>query len=152
MRGQHFHSSDMEKSSISPVAGLFPGVIQDIDAELKELHNDPDESIVLGIIMAVVCTHHKPPHGIPCKNANIHEGKEADFPAHGSAFSIMAPRKRSTALVCLISAEIAWQVGNCIATLGLNLQRYAQTRGDPRVPYTEKRLWWAGVCCMVLGE
>jgi len=85
------------QGSISPVANLFPGVMKDINAELTELKKDPDESIILGISMAVV--------------------------------------------------------GNIVTTLGLNLQRYAHSRGDdPRVPYTAKRLWWLGVFCMVLGE
>lgn len=65
-------------------------------AEINELKRDPDESIVLGIVMALV--------------------------------------------------------GNIVTTLGLNLQRYAHSRGDPRIPYTEKRLWWMGVCFMILGK
>eukprot|EP00282_Hemiselmis_andersenii_P046387 CAMPEP_0172092004 /NCGR_PEP_ID=MMETSP1043-20130122/25208_1 /TAXON_ID=464988 /ORGANISM="Hemiselmis andersenii, Strain CCMP441" /LENGTH=46 /DNA_ID= /DNA_START= /DNA_END= /DNA_ORIENTATION= len=40
--------------SIPPAAGLFPGVISGINADLIELKTDPDESIALGIAMAVI--------------------------------------------------------------------------------------------------
>ena len=41
---------------------------------------------------------------------------------------------------------------NIVTTLGLNLQRYAHTKSEPGVPYTGSRLWWTGVCLMILGE
>mmetsp|Transcript_7904 Transcript_7904/g.23791 ORF Transcript_7904/g.23791 Transcript_7904/m.23791 type:complete len:200 (-) Transcript_7904:77-676(-) len=82
--------------TMPPVAGLFPGAFGDFSDEMKSLQSDPDESIPLGIVMAVV--------------------------------------------------------GNLIATLGLNLQRYAHSSGDRNVPYTQKKLWWAGIILMVVGE
>jgi hypothetical protein len=82
--------------TISPVAGLFPGAFGDFSDEFRDIQSDPDESIPLGIVMAVV--------------------------------------------------------GNLITTLGLNLQRYAHSSGDRNVPYLQKKLWWAGITLMILGE
>ncbi|EKX35256.1 hypothetical protein GUITHDRAFT_118602 [Guillardia theta CCMP2712] len=44
------------------------------------------------------------------------------------------------------------QIGNMVTTLGLNLQRYAHTKAEASVSYTQSRLWWIGVSLMITGE
>jgi hypothetical protein len=39
---------------LPPIAGLFPGVMKDIEGEMNSLRLDPDESISLGLTMALI--------------------------------------------------------------------------------------------------
>lgn len=43
----------MRTSSLPPVANLFPGVLSAIDQDLNSIRLDPDESIGLGLGMAL---------------------------------------------------------------------------------------------------
>ena len=43
----------MRTSSLPPVANLFPGVLAAIDQDLNSIRLDPDESIGLGLGMAL---------------------------------------------------------------------------------------------------
>ena len=84
----------MRPSSLPPVANLFPGVLAAIDQDLNSIRLDPDESIGLGLCMAlcgnIVTTLglniqvRTPCIPIMCMYTNVQRDANPRIPAHSA--------------------------------------------------------------------